>query len=131
MIKAKLQVVAEVPFWDFCNNDKLSLKPVATKELCRFCVVDSQGHRRCLLSNEALAEKDGLIYKSPQCIAASHSGFEGTLQEEPQVHIEPKTIIKETVKAYTKTVKSLLNQGYPQDMAEKLTTEYLLKDNSH
>lgn len=131
MRKVKLEITAKVPSWHFCNLDKATGKLSVSKELCRFCHQTKTGYR-CSLYDKWLTADRGLVDKTPQCI---HDTIErsATIVEEdvpamPQV--DPKLIIRESLKAYIKTVNSLVAQGYPQSLAETIAEKYTLGEES-
>ncbi len=126
MRKIKLTLQCRVPSWNFCNLD-VTPHGKFSKELCRFCKVTRQG-KYCSLHDKWLTEDPTFVHKTNCCIDAT-AGFSITVDEptpEAGPKIDPKLIIRETINSYKKTVSDLVNQGYPQSMAESIATQYLL-----
>lgn len=127
MKKITSTVRYSVPNWNFCNIDKFDFDGEPSNKLCRFCVKDRNGHH-CLLHDECLSVKNGLVSKASACCKAS-AGFQSTVNQEPNVPtITPKEIIKHAIDVYTKTVDDLLNQGYPKTLADRTAKKYLMGD---
>ena len=124
MKKITSKISYQVPNWAFCNVDKFDIDGSKSKQVCRFCKTSKNGHE-CLLYNEALSVSNGMISKIRACEKAT-AGFEATIntiEETPTV--DPKRIIKHSVDLYIKTYKGLINDGYPQQMAEMLAKELI------
>lgn len=119
----KVDLKCQVPSWNYCNHDGPTKDNRFSKEVCRFCVSTKAG-KRCMLYDQALTADEHFIHKTCKCIDAT-AGFKTTIEDEPQISIDPKEIIRETLKEYNKTVKDLQKQGYPQVLAETLATKYL------
>lgn len=127
MRKIKLALQCRVPSWNFCNYDGFTPDHRYSKELCRFCISTKQGHY-CALHDEWLTQDKKFVHKSKACIDAT-AGFAVTVDEQvPNVQVDPKVIIAETLKSYKKIVDDLRKQGYPQSMAETVATKYILED---
>ena len=124
----KLRVTVEhiVPHWNFCNCDNLDIGCEIKKPRCQF-YCKTRGEHRCILYDESLHVEDELIYKTHSCRVATASGS-GTVEErvEQRPQVEPKTLIKQTVELYSKTVNDLINQGYPRPIAEATAKKYIL-----
>ena len=127
MRKVKVEAVAKMPSWHFCNLDKSTNGLSISKELCRFCHSSKAGYR-CSLYNCGLFNDRGLVDKAPQCIHATTWGLAEVLEEdiEDEIKVDPKLLIKETIKNYKKTVNDLLKQGYPPNLAETVAEQYML-----
>lgn len=125
MKQIKTRITYKVPDWDFCNCSSFG-KP--TKDVCRFCVKVGKKHV-CVLHNMPLEVQEGfLIKKDAMCIKAT-AGFavEVTdVAEEPDIKVDPKTVMKMALQEYRKVYKQLVSQGYPDAMADKLAQQYLL-----
>lgn len=125
MKKITSKISYSVPNWAFCNVDKFDIDGSMVKQTCQFCK-KSKNKTECLLYNETLSVSGDFIDKTAACKRAT-AGFDSTIdtvQEAPKV--EPKKIIKHTVDLYIKTYKSLINDGYPQQMAEMLAKELII-----
>lgn len=124
----KVTINYNVPRWNFCNDDKMDFDR-RVKSTCRFCQkVD--GVPYCLLYNEPLSVRNGLISKTRNCCKAT-AGYNLTVDtdvQEPAPTIEPREIIKQTIALYSKTVNDLLSQGYPRAMAEAAAKQHLLNN---
>ena len=127
MRKVKIETTAKIPSWNFCNSDKATGKLSVSKELCRFCHSSKTGYR-CSLYNCGLSDDRGLVNKAPQCIHATTWGTATVLEEDiaDEIKVDPKLLVKETLKSYKKTVNELLNQGYPPNLAETVAEQYVL-----
>lgn len=123
MRKVKQTITYKVPSWNFCNSDKTSK---IGKETCRFCVKTKFGYI-CTLYDTQLAESHGAVSKCYQCIEHT-AGFTVEISEPEIPAVDPKFIMSETLAIYKKTLDTLLGQGYPRVMAEKLATKYVLED---
>lgn len=124
MRKIKLTLQCRVPSWNFCNSDAPTKDLRYSKELCRFCVKTKTGYH-CMLHDESLKADKDFIYKPTACIDAT-AGFAITVDEPTPVGptVDPKLIIRETLKTYTQALNDLLRQGYPREMAETLATKF-------
>ena len=96
---------------------------------CRFCQDLKGGRHYCCLYDEMLVGTGDSIEKTRACCNAT-AGFRTTVEERPDPvgtpTVDPKVIMKETIKIYNKTVNELLSQGYPRQLAEKLATQAVL-----
>lgn len=120
-----MELQCSVPSWNFCNYDGFTHDNRYSKELCRFCQKTKDGHY-CLLAEKRLMYDGKFVHKADVCIDLA-AGFPTTISE--PVAIDPKLMIRETLKIYNKTVADLLKQGYPRALAEKVATEMILQDN--
>lgn len=125
MRKIKLQLQYRVPSWNFCNHDSYAAAPNFSKERCRFCI-STKGGYRCLLTDEDLTSDSSFINKTAICIRAT-AGF-AVSADEPNIQVDPKLIMRETLIAYNKALNDLLNRGYPRQMAETIANKYVLGD---
>ena len=127
MRKVKIEITTKLPSWHFCNSEKAAGLKVSG-ELCRFCQKTKNGHK-CLLYDKWLTSDRGLVDKTSACIKAAVHGTTAIVDHElPQV--DPKYIIKESLKTYKQTVNGLLNQGYPQNLAEDIAMKYVLGEDT-
>lgn len=125
MRKVKIEITTKLPSWHFCNLEKSAGLSISS-ELCRFCKKTKNGHR-CLLYDKWLTSDRGLVDKTKACIKAAVHGTTAIVDNElPQV--DPKYIIRESLKTYKQTVNGLLSQGYPQNLAEDIAMKYVLGD---
>lgn len=126
MRKIKLTVQCRVPSWGFCNHDEYTENLRYSKKLCRFCTKDKTGHH-CMLHDKPLAADSNFIYKTQACIDAT-AGYAITADEPtPQgPTVNPKQLMRETIKLYNKTVADLVAQGYPRPVAEKIAQQYVV-----
>lgn len=127
MRKIKINVQCRVPSWNYCNLDVPTADGRYSKEKCRFCVSSRQGNY-CSLHDKQLTSDVHFIHKTPQCIEAT-AGFAVSVDEPTTPHVDPKMIIRETIKSYNKMLNDLLSQGYPRAMAETIATKYITGDN--
>lgn len=123
MRKVKTTVVTKVPGWHFCNLDKIVTTLEPCQEKCKFCK-EVKGGYKCILYDESLSSTPTLVDKTPRCIEATLQGTVEIVEETPIV--DPKFIIRESLKTYIKTVNDLVNQGYPQQLAENIAQKYVL-----
>lgn len=132
MRKIKITLQHRVPSWNFCNYDGGAVDLGFSKELCRFCQKTKGGYR-CLLYEASLKSDETFVYKPQSCIDAT-AGFAITADEPvptsttnapAQLVVEPKTIIKETIKEYNKLVQQLEAQGYPHNLAVTIATQHM------
>lgn len=80
----------------------------------------------CLLYDQSLSVRDGLISKVRDCCKAT-AGFESNIAPAPQgPTVDPKELMKHTIQLYTKTVDDLIKQGYPSPMASTVARKYVL-----
>ena len=115
----------DVPSWNFCNSDFLTMGSELSGDTCRFCQKTPTGHH-CLLYDESLDVNDGLIKKVRACCKAT-AGFESVIDSPPPAPtLQPKELMKQTIKLYTKTVNDLMAQGYPKAIAETVATKHVL-----
>lgn len=124
MKKIKSTVTYKVPHWNFCNEDAFDYGATAVKVTCRFCVKDKSGHH-CLLYDKQLSVGNGLIKKLPACVDAT-AGFASVIEPAEVPTIDPKDLMKQTINMYEKTVKDLMNQGYPQPIAAATAKKHIL-----
>ena len=123
MRKVKVEIKCRVPSWNFCTLDDFTANGRFSKEVCKYCVKDKHGYH-CVLHDAGLAVEKDFVLKCPSCIKVT-AGF--PLDEEPTMPpVDPKVIIRETLKNYKQTVKQLMDQGYPASLAETLATKYVL-----
>lgn len=127
MRKIRIETTVKVPSWNFCNSDKPTGKLSISKELCRFCHSSKAGYY-CSLHNCGLSHDRGLVDKAPRCIHATTWGTAKVLEENivDEFKVDPKLIVKETLKEYKNAVNSLLAQGYPQNLAETIAEQHVL-----
>lgn len=123
MKKAKFKLHCKIPSWNFCNLDIYTQNKTYSKKTCRFCQKNKEGYH-CLIYNEPLKNDPTFVYKTSGCINAT-AGFEEVVTELQVPPVDPKTIVRETVKEYTRVLKDLMSQGYPQGLAEKLAIKYV------
>lgn len=126
MRKIKVTVQYRVPSWNFCNHDGPTPDQRFSKELCRFCVSTKEG-KYCTLYDKWLASDRTFTHKVDDCIQAT-AGFAITADEQ-SISVDPKLIVRETLKSYNKTLNDLLKQGYPRPVAESLASKYLTGGN--
>jgi hypothetical protein len=72
---------------------------------------------------------DEFIEKAEGCLnvtAGRKSTIISDVDEPPRPKIDAKKLIKQTIDLYTKTVSSLVADGYPQQMAESIAKDYML-----
>ena len=125
MIQSK--VTYTVPHWNFCNVDKFDIDGTPSKRVCQFCIKTKQGHV-CALYNEALSVQGDRISKVRACCKAT-AGFESVIEPKAEATIPtipPKDLMKQTIELYEKTVKDLMNQGYPQSIAAATAKKHVL-----
>ena len=119
MKKVKTTVTYKVPDWEFCNCARLG------KDMCRFCVKHGKSYV-CVLHNMPLDTVEGvLVKKDPACLRAT-AGFESVVEEETNIQVDPKAVMKMTMQEYQKIYTQLLAQGYPDTMANKLAQQMVL-----
>ena len=127
MKTVKSTVSYKVPHWNFCNVDKFDIDATPSKQVCQFCIKERGGYR-CALYNQPLMSNGNRINKVRECCRAT-AGFESVIEEPPQAPtINPKDLIEQTIKLYSKTVNDLLSQGYPRQMAEAAAKKYIMSD---
>lgn len=126
MRKIKVDLQCRVPSWNYCNCDDPTPDQRYSKERCRFCVSTKQGYY-CSLHDEHLMADKHWIYKPDKCIKAT-AGFRVSIDEESPPPVDPKLIMRETLKSYNKMVKELMQQNYPRAMAEAVATKYILEN---
>lgn len=128
------KITYRVPAWEFCNGQGNAFGRPST-DVCRFCVKE-KGHYRCALYNEVLGTEQGNLIKKARACYKATAGFDSVVvDEEPEVadeatddipKVDPKVIVKGTLKLYQKTYHALINQGYPASIAEQVAYEYVL-----
>ena len=123
MKRIKSTVTYKVPHWNFCNVDRFDIDATPSDQVCQFCI-KSKGSQRCALYDQPLMSDGVQIKKLPQCCKAT-AGFESVIEPPEAPTIQPKDIIKHAIEIYTKTVKDLVAQGYPQQLAEQLAMKHL------
>lgn len=124
MQRVKHELSYRVPSWALCNLDTITDDMVNAKT-CRFCIKTKEGYK-CILHDETLSSKGTDVRKADAC-ARITAGFTIAVEEPQPISVDPKLIIKESLKAYNKTLSDLLASGYPRSLAEKVATEHLLK----
>lgn len=124
MKRIKSTVTYTVPHWNFCNEDTLDFSVTVPKTTCKFCIKDKSGHH-CLLYDKSLNVNNGLILKVPACVDAT-AGSKSDIEPAGGPTAEPKTLMKQTIDLYEKTVKDLMAQGYPQPIAAATAKKYVL-----
>lgn len=118
MKKQTTTVTYKVPKGMYCNH-KLQKSTPSTR--CRFCTDLGKGAFTCVLYNLPLDVMEGkLIYKATPCMKQ-----EGTVEDTPMVN--PKDVVKYTIKEYRKIYLSLIKQGYPEELAHKAAQEEVTK----
>lgn len=123
MIKITTKVTYRVPDWAYCNCQGSLTKP--SKDKCRFCIKEGKNFR-CALYNEMLDTTQGtLVVKTRACVKAG-CGFASVVEDNPAPAVEPKELMKLAIDEYRKTYKNLINQGYPEAIADKIARQYLL-----
>lgn len=118
-----------MPSWNYCNLDGMQPDQRITTDTCRFCVSTKAG-KRCVLYDKPLMTDGKFTYKPTECIDAT-AGFAITADEPvpERPAVDPKIIVRETLKLYNKELGNLLSQGYPRSMAETLAMKYVTGDN--
>lgn len=109
-----------VPHGNFCTT--------LSGSKCRFCQGLKGGRHYCPLYDEVLIGTDDSIEKTKRCCKAT-AGFNISIEvepEEPTLQIDPKVLMRETLKLYNKKVNDLLGQGYPRQLAEKFAQQDIL-----
>lgn len=120
MKNVKITLTYAAPSWNFCDFDN--------GRLCRFCDKTKTGYV-CRLYDENLSSCNGMVDKSTKCVRASAGFSTEVVSEAPAANmpkIEPKLIMSEAIKMYTKALDELLTQGYPRPLAEKLAKQSVL-----
>lgn len=126
--KVKTEITYKVPAWNYCNHIKKLSSGTPSKETCRFCVKSGKSHFCALYNDPLLSEGQALILKSKACIRATQ-GYGSVVEDidEPNMPtVDPKLLMKTTISEYMKTYKKLINDGYPEAIAEKVAKEHLL-----
>lgn len=127
MQKAKVTINYKVPSWHFCNDDRLDGGEL-TKHTCRFCIKTGKSYT-CVLYDQSLYSDGTLIQKTDGCKRAC-VGLPTEVTERDtsnSLQVPPKEIMKQTIDTYTKHVKELRAQGYPQAMAETFARKFTLE----
>ena len=126
MKKVTTNITYKVPNWNYCNHTTGIVSTHASKEKCRFCVKDKKGYRCALYNMPLLTEESQLVVKTHTCIKTT-AGINSTVTDEADiVQVDPKLIMKTTLDMYKKYYKSLISQGYPEALADKVASEYVL-----
>ena len=73
-----------------------------------------------------LSTSNGAYVDKTRACQRATAGYASVVEEEEVPQVEPKKLIKSTIAEYNKVRKQLINQGYPDVMAEKLAAEYLI-----
>ena len=124
MRKITSTVTYTAPNWNFCNSDNLVAGEVTTQK-CRFCQKTRDGYK-CLLYDRELSSKGKFVDKTRECCMAA-AGYESVITEPaPVPSIDPQSLMKQAVDLYAKTYADLLNQGYPDKIADQVAREYVL-----
>ena len=123
MKKLKSTISYYVPSWDFCNKDVGLLNDVSNT-LCRFCT-KVRGKYVCLLHDETLDVESGLVCKATACNKKSAAEIDIAPHSAPTPIVPPQELIKQTLNIYTQTVRDLVKQGYPQQIAENVARKNL------
>ena len=124
MRKVKTQLQFRVPSWNYCTLDDFTANGRFSKETCRFCDKTKSGHH-CLLFDKKLAADADFVYKTSACIDMT-AGDAVTIDEPTPVAIDPKLIVRETLKSYKKTVAQLVAQKYPRSLAETVAEKMII-----
>ena len=119
MRQVTLKLTYSVPAANYCTE--------RNGDMCRFCETFKNGRAYCRLYDTALVVDGSQIEKARACCKAT-AGFETEIEDtyKPMKPVDPKIIIKETIKMYNKAVNDLLSQGYPRPLAEKLAQQHIL-----
>ena len=126
MRNVKLDMKVRVPSWNYCTLDDFTANGRFSKEVCRFCVKVKGGYR-CALYDEPLAADQDFVHKARRCIRMS-AGYPDEVAP-PVPPVDPKIVMRETIKEYKKAVAYLRSQGYPQGMAETIAEQSVLGGN--
>lgn len=131
--KITTEVTYKVPAWGYCNLQGNAFGQ-PSKEKCRFCVKDGKNYR-CALYNAILDVHNGtLIEKNKHCERAT-AGFNSIVTDvtpEPREPVvDPKRLMKTTMKLYVSTKKKLLAQGYPEPLADQAAQEFVLGESRY
>lgn len=126
--KVTTNVTYKVPVWCHCNlQGNIFGQP--SKDKCRFCVKE-KGYYRCALYNEVLDTSNGTLINKARACEKATAGFNSVVtdvEEQTQIPpVDPKLIIKTTITEYNKVRKQLISQGYPEAVAEKVASQYIL-----
>ena len=115
----------DVPSWNFCNDDRLDGGKL-TKHKCRFCVKSGSNYR-CLLYDAALTSDGTYVNKVRDCCKAA-AGFQSVIEPQPIAPaIPPKKLMEHAIDSYTKYLKDLMAQGYPEALARQYAKDFALK----
>lgn len=120
MKRTKVTVNFKVPSWNFCNYD---VGNGISSMVCRFCEKQKAGYR-CMLYDEPLKFDGTLLEKTYTC-CKNTAGFGIEIEDEPPA-ADPKELMKLAINLYSKTLKDLINQGYPQEIADTVAKQYIL-----
>lgn len=119
MKRIKTIVTYKVPDWEYCNHSSLG-QP--TKDKCRFCVKQGKAYV-CALHNVPLNVEEGvLVAKHRACVHATF-GARVEVTDNEDIQVDPKAVMKLTMKEYRKAYSKLIKQGYPDAMADKLAQQ--------
>ena len=120
MKRVRVSVSYAVPDWNFCDFEN--------GQLCSSCDKTKNGYA-CRSYAENLSSCNGMIDKARKCREVT-AGFDAEVTVEappaPAPTIDPKVVMSETIKIYTKALNELLTQGYPRQLAEKLAKQSVL-----
>lgn len=126
MRKVKTQLQFRVPSWNFCTLDDYTANGRFSKETCRFCDKTKAGHH-CILFDKALAADANFVYKTKACIDMT-AGDAVTIDEPTPITVDPKLLVRETLKDYKGLVAKLIAQGYPRATAEAAAEKMVLSN---
>lgn len=119
MKRIKTTVTYKVPDWQFCNH---SCGGNPTKDNCRFCVKHNKKYI-CVLHNMPLDMVEGILIKKTDACLRATAGFKSVVEDEPEIKVDPKTVMKLTLQEYRKAYKKLIAQGYPDAIADKMAQQ--------
>lgn len=129
--KVTTNVTYRVPAWEYCNLNSHKIGQPST-ERCRFCVKE-KGHYRCALYNEVLGTENGAFVVKTRSCERAVAGFRSIVEDvvhkpepTPEPIVDPKRLMKTTIKMYVDTKKKLLAQGYPEPLADQIAQEFVL-----
>lgn len=126
--KVTTEITYKVPAWEYCNMQG-NVFGQPTKEKCRFCIKEKD-YYRCALYNVVLDTTQGSLVSKTQACYRATAGFNSVVtdveEQVPTPNADPKTIINVAIAEYNKMRKQLLNQGYPEVLADKLAHDYIV-----
>lgn len=129
--KVTTEITYKVPAWSHCNIQGNAFGQ-PSKDKCRFCVKEKD-HYRCALYNEVLGTSQGILVNKARACEKATAGYRSVVVDvespAPTPVVEPKKFIKHTIAEYNKLRKQLVNQGYPDAIAERVAQEYLTGGN--